>query len=51
MNKYHVAVLVNVEVPAYSQSDAIEVIHDYFGEGETGDLNVTSFEVISTDES
>jgi hypothetical protein len=46
MNTYMVSVVLNVEVEAFSEDDALDAVHDCFGEGSTCGLNVTDYEVI-----
>lgn len=50
MNRYSFSVLLQVEVDAFDQADATEAVEDTFGPGETGDLNVTRFEVVGVRE-
>lgn len=45
MERHIVSVLVTVEVDAFSEQDALEAVHDCFGESACG-LNVTDFEVV-----
>lgn len=40
-----VSVVLNVEVEAFSEGDALEAVHDCFGEGSTCGLNVVDYEV------
>lgn len=37
---------MEVEVPAFSEKDAIEAVEDVFGLGDTCGLQVTEFEVL-----
>lgn len=46
MNTYMVSVVLQVEVQAFSQQDAIEAVADVYGEGDSCGLNVTDFEVV-----
>jgi hypothetical protein len=45
MNTYIVDVVLQVEVQAFSEQDALEAVNDCFGQGEACGLNVTEFEV------
>ena len=41
-----VSVVLQVEVEAFTEDDALDAVHDCFGEGSTCGLNVTDYEVI-----
>jgi hypothetical protein len=45
MNTYMVGVVLQVEVQAFNEQDALEAVNDCFGQGEACGLNVTEFEV------
>jgi hypothetical protein len=50
MKTYMVSVVLQVEVEAFSEDDALDAVHDCFGEGSTCGLNVTDYVVIDLDE-
>lgn len=39
-------VMLKVEVEAYDRTDALDVVHDTFGEGEAGGLTVLEYKVV-----
>jgi hypothetical protein len=45
MNEYLVDVVIRVSVSAFDEKDALEAVHDCFGEGEICGLVVQDFEV------
>lgn len=45
MKKYKLSVLVEIEVEAFTDSDAYDIVQDCFGEGNSCGLNVIEFEV------
>lgn len=47
---YMVQIMLQVEVEAFSESDAYEAIEDCFGEGDACGLVVQDFEVLDLDE-
>ena len=51
MNRYNISVLLQVEVEAFDEADALEAVEDTFGPGEAGGLNVKDFEVVEVAES
>lgn len=46
MNRYIFSVTLQVEVPAFSDGDAIEAVRDAFGEGEFCGVEVTQVEIV-----
>lgn len=44
-----VSVMLQVEVEAFNSKDAVEVVEDCFGEGESCGLQVQDFEVLDFD--
>jgi len=50
MNTYMVSVMLQVQVEAFSDSDATEVITDCFGEGDFCGVDVQSVEVLDFEE-
>lgn len=49
MKTYSVSVLIKVEVEAFSEDDALEAVHDCYGEGEACGLNVLEYKVVAHD--
>jgi hypothetical protein len=49
MERYMISVVLNIEVEAFSESDALDAVHDTFGEGSTCGLNVVDYEVTDHD--
>jgi len=49
MEKHIFSVLLQVEVEAYTEDDAQEVVRDCFGEGSICGLNVVEYEVVDHD--
>lgn len=50
MNTYMVSVYLQVEVEAFAEDDALEAVHDCFGEGDACGLKVIDYEVVDHDE-
>lgn len=46
MNSYRVSIALEVEVPAFSEQDALEAVEDVFGMGDTCGLEVVEFQVL-----
>lgn len=49
MNTYTVSVLIKVEVEAFDEGDALDAVHDCYGEGEACGMNILQYEVIAHD--
>lgn len=47
MNRYEFEVTLKVHVDAFDEADAIDAIHDAFGEGSTCGVDIESFKVDS----
>ena len=47
MNRYTLSVHLEVEVEAFDLADAIDAVHDAFGEGSTCGVDINSFKVDS----
>jgi hypothetical protein len=47
MKEYEVSVLIKVKVDAFSEADALDAVHDCYGEGEACGLNVLEYEVVT----
>lgn len=47
MNKYVLYVTLEVEVEAFDLADAIDAVHDAFGEGSTCGVDINKFKVDS----
>ena len=45
-----VSVVLQVEVEAFDEGDALEAVHDCFGEGSACGLNVIDYEVVDHDQ-
>ena len=45
MNTYLMSVVLQVEVQAFDEGDAFELVEDCFGRGETCGLKVMEFEI------
>ena len=47
MKTYTVSVIVKVDVDAFSEDDALDAVHDCYGEGESCGLNVLEYKVVT----
>lgn len=50
MKTFMMSVMLQVEVQAHTQEDALSAVNDCFGEGETCGMNVVESEVVEIDE-